>query len=187
MNRWDRSCLLLLSLYIAGCAVNGRGFVKARYYENATAYVVSWEVWGGHLVTNSMDAGLTLGYSKRTYIYPKLFSRQTGSEKSWDIPSILTGLEVVEVDSERVTGLSWKTDMVALASKVVGASLALNRIGVGLSLGVQGHEMIWLPRNFDGIVLLKHTLGNDGETKIYVTGGNCEEKPDAICTDRSLP
>ena len=122
-------------------------------------------------MTNSMDAGLTLGYSKRTYIYPKLPSRQRGSEESWDIARILMGHEVTEVDQEQVMRPSLVTDMVALASKVVGASLALNRTRVGLSLGMQVREMIWLSRDFDGMVLLKYNLENDGETEIYVTGG----------------
>jgi hypothetical protein len=172
MHKWKRSFPLLLLLCIAGCAVNGSGLVKVRHYENGTAYVVSWEAWGGHLVTDSMDAGLTLGYSKRTYIYPKLSSRQKGNAESWNIPLMLTGHEVTEVDGKQAMGPSAVTDMVALASKVVGVSLALNRTKVGLAFGVQAREMIWLPRDFDGIVFLKHNLKNDGDTKIYVTGGD---------------
>lgn len=171
MNKWERSFPLLFLLCIAGCAVNGSGLVKVKHYENDTAYVVSWEAWGGHFVTDSMDAGLTLGYSKRTYIYPKPSSRQRGNEESWVGPLLLTGHEVAEVDREREMRPSTVTDIVAMASKVVGASLALNRTRVGLSFGVQAREMIWLSRDFDGIVFLKHNLKNEGETKVYVTGG----------------
>ncbi len=162
-------CLLLFGS--SGCAVNGSGLVKVRHYENDTAYVVSWEVWGGHVITNAMDAGVTLGYSQRTYIYPKFAAHQGSGEGSLVLPFRLSGHEVTEVTEERTEAPPALGDMVALARQVIGASLAFNRAGVGVSLGMQTREMMWLPCDFEGTVLLKHSLGNDDKTEIYVTGG----------------
>src|SRR5262249_26343422 len=57
-----------------GCAWNEVG-ARVERRENETSRFVRVDVWGIHLVTGSDDSGVTLGHSRRDYIYPKVESR----------------------------------------------------------------------------------------------------------------
>lgn len=61
---------LTSALPAAGCAVNTVGFVAADVIKTKGAYVWSVEVVGGQLRTSAQDGGMTLGYTRRTYVYP---------------------------------------------------------------------------------------------------------------------
>src|SRR5687768_7622876 len=66
--------LSLLLLACTGCAVDDKGLVgtSVRYLRNDddTARAVVVDTWGLHVVTHSLDGGLTLGPSHKAYFYP---------------------------------------------------------------------------------------------------------------------
>jgi len=59
------------SALLSGCSINGLGMVDVQHYENETLHAVEIDAWGGHLSTIQEDAGMTLGHTKRIYLYPK--------------------------------------------------------------------------------------------------------------------
>lgn len=130
--------MLALSLRLgAGCAVNDRGLVTTRLYENDTAYVLRLEAWGGHLITNVVDAGLTIGRSRRLYVYPK----QRSAGAALPVPPVFpseTDTRLREVrGTEARAGLGALSDPVALVTEDAGLALHLNRLRTGALLGAR--------------------------------------------------
>ncbi len=159
--------LIALSISCAGCAVNDHGLVSTRLYENDTAYVLHLEAWGGHLITNTVDGGLTIGRSRRWYVYPK--ARRAGSA--------LRGAPVLPGDgrarlrevrgSAAPAGPGASRDPVALVTVDTGLALHLNRLRTGLLLGARAASTLLLPRDFDGVFLFRYASENTHDTKVY--------------------
>ncbi len=155
----------------AGCAVNDRGLVTTRLYENDTAYVLRLEAWGGHLITNTVDAGLTIGRSRRLYVYPK--PRPAGAQ--FAVPPVFpseadTRLREVR-GTEARAGLAALSDPVALISEDAGLALHLNRLRTGVLLGARSASALLLPRDFNGVLLFKYDSENSNETNVYYLKG----------------
>jgi hypothetical protein len=136
----------------AGCAVNDRGLVTTHLYENDTAYVLRLEAWGGHLITNTVDAGLTIGRSRRLYVYPK--PRPAGALLA--VPPVFpseTDTRLREVGTEARAGLPVLRDPVALVTEDAGLALHLNRLRTGVLLGARSARALLVPRDFNGVFL----------------------------------
>jgi hypothetical protein len=54
----------------AGCAVNGTGLIAAEVIESDGARIVETQSLGVAVRSYRHDAGLSLGYSRRVYVYP---------------------------------------------------------------------------------------------------------------------
>ncbi len=159
--------IALIAYLFAGCAVNDRGLVSTRLYENDTAYVLRLEAWGGHLITNAADAGLTIGRSRRLYVYPK--ERPAGAPLP--LPPVFpseTDTHLREVQAiEAGGGRGALSDPVALVTEDAGLTLHLNRLRTGILFGVRSGRGLLIPRDFNGVFLFRYDSENSNETKVY--------------------
>jgi hypothetical protein len=169
----DRDRILALTLCLCtGCAVNQHGLTNARLYENDTAYVLKLDAWGGHLITNSADAGLTIGHSKRLYVYPK--PRRDGAPHA-EAPVFPrtpdTHLRKVPATEVRAR-LDTLSCPVALVTEDIGLVLQLNRLRTGFLLGDRSTSALLLPREFDGVFLFRYDSENSNETRVFYLNGD---------------
>ncbi len=163
--------IVLLFCLCAGCAVNDRGLVSTRLYENDTAYVLKLEAWGGHLITNAADAGLTIGRSRRLYVYPK--ARPTGARLAvWPAYPSETDTRLREVHGTEIRARrgAW-SDPVGLVTEDSGLALHLNRLRTGLLLGARSASALLIPRDFIGVFLFRYDSNNTNETHVYYLKG----------------
>ncbi|MGH8525556.1 MAG: hypothetical protein ACREXY_15545 [Gammaproteobacteria bacterium] len=161
----------LILCLCTGCAVNDRGLVTTRLYENDTAYVLRLKAWGGHLITNTVDAGVTIGRSRRLYVYPK--PRPTGAQLT--VPPVFpsgadTHLREVRGTEARAR-LGALSDPVALVTEDAGLALHLNRLRTGVLLGARSASALLVPRDFNGVFLFKYDSENSNETNVYYLKG----------------
>ncbi|MGQ0445678.1 MAG: hypothetical protein ACT4O2_11285 [Beijerinckiaceae bacterium] len=164
--------VIALTVYLCtGCAVNDRGLVTTRLYENDTAYVLRLEAWGGHLITNTVDAGLTIGRSRRLYVYPK--PRPAGIQLA--VPPVFpseTDTRLREVPAIKDgAALGASSDPVALVTEDAGLALRLNRLRTGVLLGARSASALLVPRDFNGVLLFKYNSENSNETNVYYLKG----------------
>jgi hypothetical protein len=159
-------------LLLAGCAINGHGLVTTRLYESGTAYMLDLEAWGGHLITNLPDAGLTLGHSKRLYIYPKPNPMTEHLSGGGAMPLDVADARLHETqDPHTQRNMSASENPVALVTETDGLALQMNQVRTGILLGKMSSKAVLLPQDFNGIILFKYDSENINNTRIYVKGG----------------
>jgi len=156
----------VLIMPVTGCAVNGKGLVNVRYFENDSSYLLTQESWGGYLSTRQADGGLTLGHAKRTLIFPK-----PGNNSSLSINELLqqsTGyafdkeIEAKDVDLKDMQPYAW-------IEKNQGVMFHANPIKTGISVGMESRSAIRLPRDFDGIFMFSYRENGTVEAVIHET------------------
>lgn len=163
------SCAASMSVSMmtsGGCAINDTGpFVSVRHFENDTTHVVELEMWGVHLITNELDAGLTIGHSKKIYLYQK---RDASAMNFEDPLTLLTSLHEVSRLHETTAGtadagpgapvsvaeLDRNDRLVAFASNCAGVMLHADAHRAGVTIGMNSHAALQLPLDFDGVVLI---------------------------------
>lgn len=157
---WITGALLVL---IAGCAVNDKGLVSIRYFENESSYLLSQESWGGYLSTRQADRGLTLGHAKRIMIYPK-----PGNKTALSIDELLRQSAGYGFDKEIDAKDADLKDMQPYAwiEKNQGVMFHANPIKTGLAVGIEFHSAIRLPRDFDGVFMFSYR--EDGTVKAVI-------------------
>lgn len=137
-----------LFIPFAGCAINDKGLVSVRYFENGSCYLLTQESWGVYLSTRQSDGGLTLGHAKRIMIYPKPGTKsglaidklfQQSTEHGFDME-----IEVEKVDLKDEQPYAW-------IEKNQGITFHANQLKIGLSGGIDYRSAIRLPVSFDGI------------------------------------
>lgn len=152
-----------LIVLFTGCAVNEKGLVSVRYFENESSYLLTQESWGSYLSTRQADGGLTLGHAKRMMIYPK-----QGSKSDLSVDELLqqsTGytfekeIEAKDVDLRNVQPYAW-------IEKNQGIIFHTNPLKTGFFGGVESRSVIQLPTDFDGILIFVHR--DDGTVEAFI-------------------
>lgn len=114
MMRLLRCTALILCLPLTGCACDRVGTLVARQTLTATAEVVEVTGWGVLLRPTKYDGGLSIGYRRATYIYPRLAgdTRPVGQLTRWgwmpwrpELPFYL-GTRQIGLEFQTVAGLS---------------------------------------------------------------------------------
>lgn len=156
----------VLIVSITGCAVNDKGLVNVRYFENESSYLLTQESWGGYLSSRQADGGLTLGHAERIMIYPK-----PGNKSGLSINELLqqsTGyvfdkeIEAKDVDLKDVQPYAW-------IEKNQGVMFHANPIKTGISVGMESRSAIRLPADFDGILMFSYREDGTVEAVIHET------------------
>jgi len=157
--------LLLVAPFLGACALNDHGFVRVRRFENDSAVLLRLTAIGAHLVMYSGDAGLTLGYSDRTYVFPRLdrsvrvpMSRLV-DPGSWDRLGRLHPTE-----SE---GATLGAPIMRVA-RTGGISFDANRNRVGVALGFAYRSALWLPTDGSRVVLIRYASGDDAVAQVII-------------------
>lgn len=152
---------------LTGCSVDDRGFVDVRTYESQSARVVELNAWGLSVSTQALDRGLTLGRSRRLYVYPK------GSTEESSAGVTLEAFTVREEDrlrlvtdprtpggGERATqGREDAPGAIACWTSRTGLALRLSggggvAPGFALGLGFEQRGVIDIDPAQDGVLLL---------------------------------
>ncbi len=151
----------LLSLFLAsavcgGCAVNRHGLVQVQSADVPGGESIRLRSLGLHLITWEADAGLTLGWSDRTYVFRRerpLPESSTGSGGPAERPK----LEGSDAD-----------DPVVILDRRVGVAVDTNARRVGLTIGVRRSASLRLPANFEGTTLLLYDSNHPEEMQIRI-------------------
>jgi hypothetical protein len=167
LHRWRRRarCLLLAAPLLGACAFNDHGLVRVHRYENDSAVLLHLTAIGAHLVTYAGDAGLTLGYSDRTYVFPRT-----------DGPVHVPMSAVADPDAWQRTGRLHAVDAnparsdepVMRVARTGGLSLDANRNRVGLALGVAYRAALWLPVDGSRVVRIHYAPGDDAGVQVII-------------------
>jgi hypothetical protein len=150
------------------CTVNDFGLATVRHYENETCDLASVEAWGVYLSTRSVDSGLTLGYAKRLYVYPKPHTAQ----RSKAAASILVlGATAPHPSRPPTLSLQPLEEAVAVFSDSRGLVVSANRYGVDLAIGIRWQAMLQLPSSADTVLLINYQSGHQSGIKACLIGG----------------
>lgn len=153
-----------LLIFIAGCAINDKGFIKLQYFENDTSYLRTQTSWGGYLSTRYADRGLVLGYTDRVMVYPKLkhSTNLTVEELLRQVDnSNFVEINVKDIDINEMQPFAW-------VEKNKGVMFHANPLKIGMTAGVESKSILRLPPGFDGVFIIKHHKG--GEVKAGIQG-----------------
>ncbi|MGZ8190754.1 MAG: hypothetical protein ACXWTS_05935 [Methylococcaceae bacterium] len=162
------SIIAAFFLSVTGCAINDRGMVSVRFFENESSYLLTLESWGGYLSTRQADGGLTLGHAERIFIYPK-----PGNKSALSIDELLqqsTGGFDKEI-AARDFKLKDKQPY-AWIEKNQGIMFHANPLKTGLSAGMESRRVIRMPKDFDGIFLFSYHEDGRIEAAIKDTSKN---------------
>ena len=156
LGQWPlHSAVVLAVLLNGGCAVNDLGLVRVRRFQNESAYVVSLESWGAHLLTAAGDAGLTIGWTRRVYVFPR-------AESDVAVPlDVLTDEDKLKPTPCESCPPIWTLgDPVFHAGTTVGATIDTNRRRMGSSLGYSQRAAIELPADGTTVMVLRYRPGS---------------------------
>lgn len=161
------SLLLLLSavLPLGGCALNDHGLVRVRRFENDSAVILRVTAIGVHLITAWSDGGLTLGYSDRTYVFPRA---DASVRIPLPIPDDPEQWEQVGRVSLVDTDLPPVDAPILRMARTGGLSVDTNARRIGVSLGYGHRSALWLPTDGSRVVLIRHAAGNDAGARVFI-------------------
>ena len=145
--------------------MNDFGLVRVNRYENQSALAVTLETWGAQLLTGSGDAGLTFGYARRTYVFPRSDGPAVVPMAALSDPS---AGEMASVPCESCPGLESLGEPVLSASKVVGLSFDTNSSRVGIGFGLRYRTVLDLPSDGSQVLLLKLKEGDQRSLHVII-------------------
>lgn len=150
-------------LIIEGCAINDKGLITLRYFENASSYLVAQESWGGYLSTRQTDGGLTLGYETRIRVFPKRKNEITAThdEMLRQITKLSEFKEIQQKDADIMDLQPY-----AWIEKNRGIMVHANVLKIGILAGTESLSAIRLPSNFDGIFIFNYQ--NDDSIQVVI-------------------
>lgn len=166
MNKNDNNLYILVltttvcASALTGCAIDDKGLVTVKHFENKTVHMVKLKSFGFFISTKKADAGLSIGFTERSYFYPK-----ESEFSQFDLSNILNTVEDDQFET--------KPELEAVDNSLIpfawinhsnGLSINSNANKVGLSLGFNKGHRIQLPKNFNGILIFKHS--SSGENKV---------------------
>lgn len=155
----------LLVTSCTGCSINGLGLASVDRFETDTAHVVVVKAWGGHLSTQSIDRGWTLGWSRRVYLHPKTASRSRTPGRPGPAGND-PGARL------RASGASGDVlPAIGTVVDVAGLSLDANSLRTGMHLGLRSSAALRLPLGFEGTVLLRYDSEDLQTLELEITGG----------------
>ncbi|WP_150113182.1 hypothetical protein [Methylobacter tundripaludum] len=159
--------LVFLTIYVfllSGCAIDNFGLVKVQHFENETVHMISKESWGAYLSTNNADAGLMFGHMKRILLYPKNLSP---SELRLD--NLLTTVQqdqFIETENDNLDAFITRSP-IAWITNNQGLIFNTNQFRLGITLGLESHDAIRLPRDFEGVFVFKYSLNGKVQAYFY--------------------
>ena len=156
----------VLFIPVTGCAVNDKGLVSVRYFENKSSYLLTQESWGCYLSTRQADGGLTLGHAERILIYPK-----PGNNSGLSINELLQPSTDYAFDKEIDAKDADLKDMQPYGwiEKNQGIMFHANPIKTGFSVGMESLNALRLPADFDGILMFSYREDGTVEAVIHET------------------
>ncbi len=132
--------MLALLVSSTACAIDTHGLARVSMLENATTRVLRVEAWGAHWITHPADAGLTLGHSRREYIYARE-PAAVGEVGFACTP--LTPAPVTAAPPER------DDELLFVDVRTEGLALDANQTRVGVSLGLRRRTALRIPAESD--------------------------------------
>ena len=148
---------------LAGCSGGTAGLVSGEILDADGAQVIVVSGYGLSFRSTPVDRGLTLGFTRRAYIYPdNTPGLPAAGNYNWWIPQ------------PEIAPVAWNTS-------AVGLDLTASRLGVGVSLGYQADTvMAYLPANADTFYALRFKSSDPAQTIMQFCNGelSCAELVD---------
>jgi hypothetical protein len=146
--------LALVALWSSACAIDTFGLARVTRAQNDSARMVRVEAWGLHLVTNREDAGLTIGRSRREYVYAREDAATPGDWLPWACAPLAAAT---------AGAMPTRTDTLLLADvTTIGLALDANANRLGLSLGMRRRTALRVARDVDLVLALKFDSKSGG-------------------------
>ena len=158
--------ILISFLIVSGCAVNDHGFVDVVHYESASAQIVSLETCGVLVITNELDRGITLGCTRKAYIYPKV-GVESGQISDQMLIESLQTIASVKPSAGQID-LGALGAPLGFLSSGFGLLIDLNTQRSGMTIGHRKRWVIRLPNDFSGVIFASSKLSNVAESKIFI-------------------
>ncbi len=149
-NKLKYYCLIpLLFCFFSSCAVNTLGLpglTAVTFDENEHNFRTKVTSWGLFLSTRPIDRGISLGYTKREYINPKVIEKPSPR----DVNSFLNSLEQnnwhpVDQQKDILPGV------IAFSNKSSGIIFQVNAHSIGLKIGMNTCYILKVNDKFNGI------------------------------------
>lgn len=127
---------------VSGCST-GSGLLIADVYRTEGAYVVTMEGFGVTMRTVAEDAGLTLGYDRRSYVYPQRIDDPPEEGRHYFFVPLP------------------KRAPVAVSTRAVGMDLRASSVEFGLTLGYRDTSLIALVPATESLYMRLRFLPDD--------------------------
>jgi hypothetical protein len=140
---------------VSGCAPGSAGLVSGDGLEADGARVIVVRSYGVQLRGAPTDVGLTLGYARRTYIYP---------ETTPDLPS--PGRYYFWVPQPAMAPVAWD-------GQAAGLDLRVASPAVGVTLGFRGSSVLaWVPTDKTVFYSLRFIPDDPASTRLRYCEGD---------------
>jgi hypothetical protein len=157
--------VLVMATSLAACAVNDFGLTRVHRFENDSTSMIRLETWGAHLLTAAGDAGLSVGYARRTYVY-----RRGGAAAEVPLSAFTerSAGRMHAVDCNPCAALSSLGKPVFRAAEVVGLAIETNADRVGVAIGLRQTAALRLPSDGNETILLKYSSDGDESPQVII-------------------
>ena len=161
--------ILMSFLTVSGCAVNDHGIVDVIHYESESAQIVSLKSCGVLVITNELDRGITLGCTRKAYIYPK-FGAESGQISDQMLIEVLQTIARVKPSAGQIDLRALGAPLGFLSSGS-GLLIDLNAQRSGITIGHRKRWVIRLPNDFSGVIYASSNISNVAESKMFIYQG----------------
>lgn len=142
---------------LSACALNEYGLVKVSRFENASSQAIELKSCGLHLITAHVESSLTIGCSKRIYVYSKKLDKDvvdvTG-ESDFLVENSSQMLSPVERYLEQQT-LADFGEARLFSSDIKGIYFGRNPIGLRFIVGHNALNTLSVPSDGDRLFFIK--------------------------------
>ncbi|MDB5292744.1 MAG: hypothetical protein JWL69_3985 [Phycisphaerales bacterium] len=159
----------LVSLMVGGCvcAVGQVGIGHLDYLQNQerTANAIHIKSWGFLVVTNSADAGFTLGAADKLYIFRG--PQSGGNPPAAVILDAVAPSPQTQLRAVKPIDFDWRNP-IAFISNTAGVVVAANRNQVGMRIGAQVRNAIDLPSDSQTVLVLRYSSTQPAQASVRV-------------------
>lgn len=168
--RYPSYIIIFFSSFVlfSACSVNDKGLVRVERFETPTATLLTLESYGGHFSTFDADRGLTLGWTRQIYAFPRQTLTAMDDRPVPDLQNFLSRSHRVAPLEDESGDTSSADDPFLVASQRRGFVLDINEHRTGIMLGWQERAAILINRNSEAIVFVRLDLNAPDNADIYI-------------------
>lgn len=164
------SAFAALALVTGGCAVDDRGMVRVRRFQNATCRAVELDAWGVHVVTRGYDAGVSIGHSRKVYYFARTdTAAPPGPPTTRATQPVAGAVEVAPLpETSEHFSLGQLGDPLVISSRQAGAGVAAHARQVGAHVGISVADGVIVPLTFDGLIVILGDPARPENSHVYI-------------------
>ena len=161
--------LLLLVIGTVGCAINDKGLVTVESYECETAMALHLRAWGIFVSTSPVDRGLTIGFARKAYIFPKQDNIH-GFPENYKF-QFLDMWKKERLGLKKANHPGSLSDLgmpIAVVSTQIGVALDFSSQRTGVMVGFKLENAIRIPSDHEGVLFLSTDFIDLRKTQVFL-------------------